>query len=149
MLGRTDRRSLWKLRGESPVKGLELTKTGTIHKATCVPLRHTLGVQHLRGWTLLILLFNGGGGQKVSFPWNTHFPDLNSFPSPTLYFLSKDFQMFLNYFLKTTIKTNLFISEARWFIMDSENSFLIYFLLFGLLLPCWWNLNLIFVINYN
>lgn len=86
---------------------------------------------------------------EVSFPWNMHFPDLNSFSSPTLYFLSKDFQVFLNYFLKTTIKTNLFISKARWFIMDSENSFLIYFLLCGLLLPCWWNLNLIFVINYN
>lgn len=36
--------------------------------------------------------------------------------------------MFLNYFLKTTIKTNLFISKACQFIVDSENSFLIYFL---------------------
>lgn len=82
-------------------------------------------------------------------PWNKYFLILNSFSFITLHFLSKDFQMFLNYFLKTTIKTNLFISKACWFIMDSENSFLIYFLLSGLLLPCWWNLNLIFVINYN
>lgn len=74
-------------------------------------------------------------GENFSVHLNSYFPAFGSTPLPTLYSLFKGFQMFLNYFLKTTIKTNLFISKACWFIMNSENSFLIYFLCLGFFCP--------------